>query len=734
MFIPLTRLCRDVCHYCTFAATPRRLPAPYLSPEEVLAIAREGRRAGCLEALFTLGDRPEARYRAAREALAALGQPSTLAYLREMADLVWRETGLLPHLNPGLMSPEELAMLREVSVSMGIMLETTAERLSAKGGPHYGSPDKVPARRLATLEAAGRLHIPFTTGLLVGIGETRRERLETLLAIRELHARYGHIQEVIVQNFRAKPGTRMAHHPEPSLEEQLWTIAAARLLLGPEMSIQAPPNLRPEALGRLIEAGVDDWGGISPVTPDHVNPEAPWPHLERLARETEAAGKVLRRRLAVGPAYVLAMEQWIDARFHPQLRELTDAVGLPREDDWRAGAATPPPAAELALLRAGPPAVLDSLERELLARARRGDFTEAELAELLSCRDRRLAAIARAADELRRETVGEAVTWVANRNINYTNVCNYRCGFCAFSKGKVAEGLRDAPYDLPLAEIVHRAREAQARGATEVCLQGGIHPAYTGETYLAICRAVREACPELHIHAFSPLEVFHGAETLGISVAEFLAELKAAGLNTLPGTAAEVLDDEVRAVICPDKLTTAQWLEVVATAHRLGLPTTSTLMFGHVDAPRHWARHLLLLRRLQAETGGLTEFVPLPFVAAEAPLYKRGRTRPGPTFRECLQVHAVARLALHPLVVNIQASWVKLGLDGVVAALACGANDVGGTLMNESISRAAGARHGQELAAAQRAELAARSGRPLIQRTTLYRRVGEARLAAVELG
>ena len=737
VFIPLTKLCRDVCHYCTFAEAPRRGAAPYLTLEQVLDIARAGAAAGCKEALFTLGDKPEARYRAAREGLAALGHETTLSYLAEAARLVFEETGLLPHVNPGIMTASDIAALRAVSVSQGLMLESTAPRLGEKGGPHHGSPDKEPAARLETLRLAGEAAVPMTSGILIGIGETRGERIEALLALRGLHARYGHIQEIIVQNFRAKPGTRMAAAPEPSLDEHLWTIAVARLVLGPEMSIQAPPNLRPGALGRLIDAGIDDWGGVSPVTPDHVNPEAPWPQLDALARATEAAGGVLTERLAIYPAYVQDPARWLDRAFHAAVLRATDAGGHARSESWRAGAAEAPPERDLEML-ARPPAVHSSPSLRdagglapILNRARDGaGLGESEIAALFAARGNDFAAVCSAADRLRAETCGETVTYVVNRNVNYTNVCFFHCGFCAFSKGRTHAHLRGRPYDLDLDEIGRRAAEAWARGATEICLQGGIHPDYTGDTYLEICRRVKRAAPGLHVHGFSPLEVRQGARTLGLSLAAFLTALRDAGLASLPGTAAEVLDDEVRALICPDKLTTAEWLEVMETAHGLGLRSTTTIMFGHVDGPRHWARHLLRLRDLQARTGGFTEFVPLPFVHMEAPIYLKGRARQGPSFREAVLMHAVARLALHPSIANIQTSWVKMGPAGARACLQAGANDLGGTLMNESITRAAGALHGQELAPRGMEALIAALGREPRQRSTLYGPVPAERRAA----
>jgi FO synthase len=621
-----------------------------------------------------------------------------------MCELVLAETGLLPHVNPGVLTREDFELLRPVSASMGLMLETTSERLSAKGGPHHGSPDKVPARRLETIALAGELAVPFTTGILIGIGETREERIEALEAIRALHDRHGHIQEVIIQNFRAKPGTKMATASEPSLEDHLWTIRAAREVLGPEMKIQAPPNLAYDDFPKLLEAGIDDWGGVSPVTIDHVNPEAPWPEIVRLREATEAAGAGLAARLPIYPEYVADLERWADARVASEILRHADAEGLAREDRWAAGATAPVPR----LPGGSPPLQLD------------GDLDEDAITALFTARGPDLAAVLAAADELRRETSGDTVSYVVTRNINYTNVCYFRCGFCAFSKGKLAANLRGAPYVVPLDEIVRRCHEAWERGAVEVCLQGGIHPAFTGEYYLDVVRAIKSELPDLHVHAFSALEVWQGAATLGLPLEDYLGLLKDEGLASLPGTAAEILDDEVRRVICPDKVTTEQWLEVHDAAHRVGLRSTTTIMFGSVETPRSWARHLVRLREHQQRTGGFTEFVPLPFVHMEAPIYLHGRARPGPTFREAVLMHAVARLALHPYITNIQASWVKLGIDGAQACLRSGANDLGGTLMNESISRAAGASHGQEMPP-ERMEAAIRAiGREPRQRTTLY--------------
>ena len=722
VFIPLTHLCRDVCHYCAFAERPRAARSAYLSAEDVLAIARAGAAAGCTEALFTLGDKPELRYRAAREALTSFGYHSTIDYLQAMCAVVLRETGLLPHVNPEVMSRTEMAGLRTVSASQGIMLESLSARLCEPGQVHHGSPDKQPEARLKTLRLAGELSVPFTTGILIGIGETRAERLEALFAIRDLHRQFGHIQEVIVQNFRAKPGTKLAGAAEPDLDDLLWSIAAARLILGPAMNIQAPPNLSPGVYPRLIAAGINDWGGISPVTPDHVNPEAPWPAIAELAGRTAAAGEILVHRLPLYPSYLRDLATWTAPEIATQARRLSDAEGLARDDNWAPGTKVAPrmPAVQA---RSVDPAI-----ERAIGRAQAGARLDApEIARLFAARDADCQRVIAAADELRRTTSGDVVRYVVNRNINYTNICYYRCKFCAFSKGKTHEALRGTPYNLALDEVVRRAIEAWERGATEVCLQGGIHPDYTGETYLGICRAIKAAVPDMHIHAFSPLEVTQGAATLGMPIQSFLAELKAAGLGTLPGTAAEILDDEVRAIICADKVNSAEWLGVVRTAHRLGLRTTSTIMYGHIEHPLSWARHLIAVRDLQAETGGFTEFVPLPFVHMEAPMYLKGLARRGPTFREAVLMHAVARLALHPHIANIQTSWVKMGPEGAAACLKAGANDLGGTLMNESISRAAGTEHGQEFPPEAMEDLIRSLGRIPEQRTTLYGLVAEER-------
>src|SRR6266516_2407367 len=691
VFIPLTMLCRDHCGYCTFAKPPARLDrGVYLSPDEVLEIARAGAAAGCHEALFTLGERPEERYPAAREAL----------------------------------FPEELARLRQVSASQGMMLESLSERLHQPGGPHARCETKLPARRLATLEAAGELHIPFTTGILVGIGETRAERLEALAAIDAAHRRHGHVQEVIVQNFLPKPGTAMASAPAPSMEEYLWTIAAARVLLDPAIHLQAPPNLTSD-FGALLEAGIDDWGGISPVTADHVNPERPWPELDRLREVTEAAGFALAPRLTVYPETAATPERWLDEAMRFPVLDRSDSEGLARDSRWSAGDLEPPPALmqRKPVGRGAATPSAGGRVGEVLAGVLAGQEPgEDELVALLEARGPEVSAVAEVADELRRRASGEVVTFVRNRNINYTNVCTFRCRFCAFSKGPNSLNLRGAPYLLGLDEVAGRVVDAHARGATEVTLQGGIHPSFDGDYYIHVARAVKDAVPQMHVHGFTALEVHEGARRLQEPLRDYLLRLKDAGLASLPGTAAEILDDEVRAVICPDKVTTDEWLEVHRTAHSVGLRSNVTIMFGHVEHPRHWARHILRTRALQKETGGFTEFVPLPFVHMGAPIYLKRQSRPGPTFREAMLIHAVGRIAYHGVIDNIQVSWVKMGASGVRQALLAGVNDLGGTLMDENISRAAGASHGQMMEADDFRAIVEPLGRRLEQRTTLYGR------------
>ncbi|MFZ4584471.1 MAG: 5-amino-6-(D-ribitylamino)uracil--L-tyrosine 4-hydroxyphenyl transferase CofH [Acidimicrobiia bacterium] len=719
VFVPLTMLCRDRCGYCTFAKAPAHIDAPFLTADEVLAIARRGAEQGCHEVLFTLGEAPEARYEVAAKWLADQGFASTVEYLVHVAGRVVKETGLLPHANPGALSEGELRALRTVTPSQGMMIESLSSRLHERGGAHFGAPDKAPARRLATLLAAGTARIPYTTGILVGIGETREERLDALFAIRDAHRKYGHVQEVIVQNFLPKPATAMQHDAPCPPEEFLWSVAAARMVLGPHMHIQAPPNLsEPDQLAALIDAGIDDWGGVSPVTIDHVNPERPWPALDALRAATELAGKRLAPRLTVHPEYVVGAEEWIDPALRTAVLIRSDSEGLARDTAWHSGSdATPPRLLPSAVARAG-----NAVGEVLEGVAQDQELDEAEIVTLLGARGADVVAIASAADRVRRETVGDAVTFVRNRNINYTNVCTFKCRFCAFSKGPLSLNLRGTPYNLGLDEVQRRVVEAVECGATEVCLQGGIHPDFDGSTYLDVTRAVREVAPDIHIHGFTALEVTEGARRLGVDLADYLVRLRDAGLNTLPGTAAEILDDEVRAVICPDKITTDEWLEAHRVAHSVGLRSNVTIMFGTVERPEHVARHILRTRALQRETGGFTEFVPLPFVHMATPIYLQGKARQGPTFRETLLLHAVARLAYRDAIDNIQVSWVKLGLAGAQQILQAGANDLGGTLMDENISRAAGASHGQEVDELEFRAITEPIGRPLEQRTTLYGR------------
>jgi FO synthase len=761
VFIPVTKLCRDRCHYCTFVESPGQLEraghAMFLSPDEIVAIAREGAGLGCLEALFTLGDRPEDRWPQARAWLDERGYDSTLAYVRAMAVRVLEETGLLPHLNPGVMSWEELNRLKPVSPSMGMMLETTSRRLfQTKGEAHYGSPDKDPEVRLRVLEDAGRLSIPFTTGLLVGIGETLTERAETIFALRETARRYRAIQEVIVQNFRAKPDTAMRHADDLDLDEYRATIAVTRLVLGPRARVQAPPNLVDLGECRaLLAAGVDDWGGVSPLTPDHVNPERPWPSLERLRSITADCGLELKARLTVHPEYVLAGEPWLDPRISGHVAALASDDGLAapgvrpeglpwqepdggfasvgrtdlhasvdtegrtndRRDDFATVYGDWDAVKEAAALTGGP-AVLHVEGREALAAAEAdpGNLSDEHALTLMTAEGDLLRQVCRLADDLRRATVGDEVTYVVNRNINFTNVCYVGCRFCAFAQRRTDA---DA-YSLSLDEVADRAAEAWDLGATEVCMQGGIDPELPATAYFDLVTAVKQRVPGMHVHAFSPMEVINGTARTGLSVEDFLIKAREAGLGSLPGTAAEILDDEVRWVLTKGKLPAKSWIEIVTTAHQVGLPTTSTMMYGHVDNPRHWVGHLRVLSRIQDQTAGFTEFVPLPFVHTSSPIYLAGVARPGPTMRDNLAVHAMARILLHGRIKNIQTSWVKLGVDGTRAMLQAGSNDVGGTLMEETISRMAGSEHGSAKTVAELVEIGAGIDRPVRERTTTY--------------
>ncbi len=754
VFVPLTMLCRDRCHYCTFAKPPARLDRPFMTPEEVVAVAEAGRRLGCKEALFTLGDRPEDRYPVAREWLSARGFASTLDYVRATAIRVIEETGLLPHLNPGVMSYEELARLKHVSASMGLMLETSSDRLTDPGMAHAGSPDKVPAVRLRTIEDAGRLAIPFTTGILVGIGERPHERAESLVAIRDLHHRYGHIQEVIVQNFRAKPGTVMRHAPEPQEQEYLAAVATTRVVFGPHMSVQVPPNLSDApARRRLLDAGIDDWGGVSPLTPDHVNPERPWPAIEALAATTRETGKELRERLALHPRYALRPDPWLAGKMRAPIEALAAADGLATEGQipepvawqdpevgWKPrtislefaktttelrpdaaevygridGDATERRPASLA------PERLDATVKGALRKAsRHAEVSDDEALALFDAEGAALEALCEVADDLRAEAVGDVVTYVINRNINFTNVCYVGCRFCAFAQREVDP----ESYTLTLTEVADRAEEAWAAGATEVCMQGGIHPDLPGTFYFDLLDAVRSRVPDMHVHAFSPMEILNGATRLGISFREFLLEARNHGLGTIPGTAAEILDDDVRWLLTKGKLPADTWEEIVRTAHGLGIRSSSTIMFGHVDEPRHWVGHIRRLARIQRDTGGFTEFVPLPFVHRNAPIYLAGHARPGPSFDDSLRMHAVARVLLDGVIHNVQVSWVKLGVEACQRILRAGANDFGGTLMEETISRMAGAEWGIRMTPDQFDDAIVSIGRVPAIRSTTYEHI-----------
>jgi FO synthase len=773
VFIPLTRLCRDKCHYCTFVTVPGKLRRAghgmFLSPDEVLDIARRGAQAGCKEALFTLGDRPEDRWPEAREWLDAHGYDDTLAYVRAMSIRVLEETGLLPHLNPGVLSWTDLQRLKPVAPSMGMMLETTATRLwSEPGGPHHGSPDKEPAVRLRVLEDAGRSNVPFTTGILIGIGETHEERADALFAIRRTARAYQGIQEVIVQNFRAKPDTAMRGMPDAELDELAAAIAVARLVLGPAARIQAPPNLVDGEYDRFVAAGIDDWGGVSPLTPDHVNPERPWPQIDELARRTEAAGFTLKERLTIYPEFVRRGEPWLDPRLVPHVTALADpGTGLAREDAEVTGRPWQEPDETFAAAGTGRTDLHRTIDTEGRTADRRDDFdavygdwsavkeqaapgmvpdrvdadvrealsvaaddpavlTDAQALALLHADGPALDALCRIAYDVRRAAVGDEVTYIVTRNINFTNVCYTGCRFCAFAQRRTDA---DA-YTLSLDQVADRAEQAWQVGATEVCMQGGIHPDLPGTAYFDIVRAVKARVPRMHVHAFSPMEVVNGATRTGLSIRDWLAAAKEAGLDSIPGTAAEILDDEVRWVLTKGKLPTATWVEVVTTAHELGIRSSSTMMYGHVDQPHHWLGHLRLLAEIQQRTGGFTEFVTLPFIHTNAPVYLAGVARPGPTARDNRAVTAMARLLLHPHIPNIQTSWVKLGAEGAAQMLRCGANDLGGTLMEETISRMAGSAYGSYRSIRDLVAIAEDAGRPARQRTTLYGEVPPERVAA----
>ncbi|MSO59363.1 MAG: 7,8-didemethyl-8-hydroxy-5-deazariboflavin synthase subunit CofH [Ilumatobacteraceae bacterium] len=741
VFIPLTMLCRDKCGYCTFAQPPARLAKPYLTAEDVLAIARQGARTGCHEALFTLGERPELRYEIAADWLRANGFDSTVHYLHDMAQLVIHETGLLPHANAGALYRDELTMLRSVSPSQGMMLESLRDDLDC----HKGAPDKQSQRRIDTLCNAGELQIPFTTGILVGIGENRADRIEALSLIAAVHQQYGHVQEVIVQNFLPKARTGMQNSPACPQDEFLWSIAAARVLLPSSIHLQAPPNLSDD-FGVLLDAGIDDWGGVSPVTADHVNPERPWPALARLQEVTEQRGHVLAPRLTIYPEYVRQPTRFLDEALRFAVMDRSDAQGLGRDDP---GALWPEKVTAADVVQDGAEVVLVGHKStqwysgsnvkpltliplptsratgriaEIIQGHRSGqEIGQEEIVALFGARGPEVGAIAQYADQLRRDVVGDDVTWVHNRNINYTNVCTYKCRFCGFSKGPLSLNLRGTPYLLTLDDIAQRAQEASVLGATEVTLQGGIHPDFDGDYYIDVTRAIKAAVPDMHVHGFTALEVTEGARRNEEPLRNYLLRLKEAGLASLPGTAAEILDDEVRAILCSDKVNTEEWLECHRQAHLIGLGSNITIMFGSIEHPESWARHIIVTRDLQKETGGFTEFIPLPFVHMASPIYLQRKARRGPTFRETVLMHSIGRLAYHGLIDNVQVSWVKIGTAGAAQLLQAGCNDLGGTLMDENISRAAGANHGQAMTEGRFGEIVAPLRRTLRQRTTGYK-------------
>ena len=768
VFIPLTRLCRDKCHYCTFVTVPGKLRRDghgmFMSPDEVLDIARRGAEAGCKEALITLGDKPEDRWPEAREWLDAHGYDDTIAYVRAMAIRILEETGLLPHLNPGVMSWTDFQRLKPVAPSMGMMLETTATRLwSEPGGPHYGSPDKEPAVRLRVLEDAGRSSVPFTSGLLLGIGETLEERAESLFALRRVSRAYHSVQELIIQNFRAKPDTAMRGMPDAELDDLVATVAVARHIMGPSACLQAPPNLVDSEYERLIAAGIDDWGGVSPLTIDHVNPERPWPRIEELAAKSRTAGFELRERLCVYPEFVTRGEPWLDPRLLPHVRALADPEtglanpdapvrGLPWQEPDEAFTATGRTDLHAtidttgrthdrrddfdhvygdwdALREAAAPGMVpervDSDVREALAVAADDPtrLTDTQALALLHADGPALDALTRIADDVRKTVSGEDVTYIVTRNINFTNVCYTGCRFCAFAQRRTDA---DA-YTLSLDQVADRAEQAWNVGAVEVCMQGGIHPDLPGTAYFDIARAVKKRVPGMHVHAFSPMEVVNGATRTGLSIREWLTAAKEAGLDSIPGTAAEILDDEVRWILTKGKLPTATWIDVITTAHELGIRSSSTMMYGHVDQPRHWLGHLRTLARIQQETGGFTEFVTLPFIHTNAPVYLAGIARPGPTPPDNPALNAKARRLHHPHIPNIQTSWVKLGTEGAAEMLRSGANDLGGTLMEETISRMAGSSYGSYRSIRDLEAIAHTADRPAKPRTTLYGEVPEER-------
>jgi len=798
VFVPLTYMCRYRCSYCTFVKTRETPGAEFRSMDEVLAIAMQGREWGCTEALLTLGEAPELRHPEAKAWLEAHGYASTVEYLVAAAKAIVLETGLLAHANPGAVTIEEMKALREVTASQGVMMEQLADRLLRPGQAHGGAAGKAAAVRLEQLAFSAETKTPFTTGFLIGIGETLEERASTIVQLANAisDADPAQVQEVIVQNFRAKPDTPMRRHDDANDGDMIRAIAATRLVLGDRTSVQAPPNLTPDTYGTFLDAGINDWGGVSPVTPDHVNPEMPWPSIDEIAGVCAERGFALRQRLPLYPHYVTderSFVRYVAPSMRRHVLAVSDGMGLAREERWYAGegwtpvlrAAQPAPkrrAIAMAVAKpslsadavsqrfsshvregayGAPPALptvgfdemlpeipgrtVHAWERanlnapngrhnwiapyfarigrrsdvvvDLLDRAHDGERLEVdEVARLFRAEGADLEAVFSKADEIRQEMCGDRVSYVVNRNITYTNYCHTGCSFCGFARPL---GHDDGYYFAP-DEVGRKAREAWDLGATEVCIQGGIHPDNSGEIYLDIARAVKDAAPAMHLHGFSPLEITVGATTLGIPLERYLEMLRDAGLGSIPGTAAEILDARVRPKITPQKLSADDWIDLMRAAHRAGIASTTTVMFGHIDDPVAWAIHLLRLRDLQVETGGFTEFVPLPFVHHRTPMFMKGGSRTGPTWRECLKIHAIGRIVLHPHITNIQASWVKMGVDGVAAAFEVGVNDLGGTLGEEHISRMAGASHGLGHSVTEMENAIRRAGRTPVERTTTY--------------
>ncbi len=692
VFIPLTHLCQDRCHYCIFVQSPGKLAkagiSPYMEPEAVLEVARQGAALGCKEALLTLGDRPENRWPIARQWLDEHGYASTLDYVAAMAQLILDETGLLPHLNPGVMSWGELQRLKPVGPSMGMMLETTSARIwQTPGEAHFGSPDKDPELRLRVIEDAGRSHIPFTTGVLLGIGESASERIDAVLALRAAHERHGHIQEVIVQNFRAKPATAMMGAVDLETQEYAAAVAVTRVLLGPGMRVQAPPNLTDAGeLALLIRAGIDDWGGVSPLTPDHVNPERPWPQIEELARLTAEGGYSLRERLTAHPHYIREARgtadghgtDWFDDRLAPRLLALADDYGLARRDAYL----------ESVLTRAA---------------ADPAGLTDAEYTALLHADGDDLEQLTALADRVRGERVGDTVTYAVNRNI-------------------------DSALGLPASRIAELVTEAAGLGATEVCAQGAVPAALGAEGYLDFARTVKAVRPDLHLHAFRPAELLDGAARAGVPLADWLDRLRAAGVDTVPGTGARILDDRIRGILTgAADIPASAWVETITTAHRAGLRSTATMVYGHVESAAEQVAHLRMLAAIQdravaAGADGFTEFIAMPWLPSESPVAVPG-ARPGPSLRESRAVHAVARLMLAGRIDHVQAAWTKLGMRGAQLVLAGGADDLGGVLLDGTIDPSAGPEHGRQLTVTDVERIAGELGRPVRQRTTLYGRV-----------